>query len=184
MHNLFQIMLRNGYSQLPEVVRNFHEARLGHFDGEVEVSGGAGWGATFLRKLAGLPDPMPRAPAVVKVLRTEVQERLLRQFGPSQFASRLSRVNKQNLLREEFGLFTFYFTLSAGQQRIHWRCVSWSLAGIPMPDSLAPDVDAWEGADEQGRYLFHVAIDMPMVGRLLAYEGWLTIVTAKTAASG
>lgn len=183
MHNLFQLVLRSSYQNLPEVVRHCHEARLGHFEGEVEVSGSMGLLARLLRRLAGLPGPAARSAAVIKVLRSEVRERLLRQFGAAAFSTSLSRVHKQNLLREDYGLFTFFFTLSVREQQLRWQCVGWSMAGIPLPDSLAPDVDAYEATDASGRLLFKMAIEMPGVGLLLGYEGWLTVVTARTVAA-
>jgi hypothetical protein len=183
MLNLFHIILRNGYDTLPPVVQHFHEARLGHFEGEVVVTGGNGLLARLLRKLGDLPAPKGTTPLVFKIIRTEVRERWLRQFGEAEFASTFTRVNKQNLLCENFGLLRFYYTLNVKDQRINWHCVNWSLAGIPLPDGLSPDVEAWEGSSAEGRYQFKVNIHVPLVGHLLGYAGSLTVVTATTPAT-
>jgi hypothetical protein len=183
MINLFQIILRSSYDALPPVVRHFHEARLGHFDGNVVVTGSNSVLARLLRKLGDLPEPKGASPLVFKLIRTEVQERWLRQFGAAEFASTFTRVHKQNLLCENAGMFRFYYTLNVKDQRIHWHCVSWSLLGIPLPDGLSPDVEAWEGSTAEGHYQFKVNIQLPLVGHLLGYEGELVITTAATAAT-
>jgi hypothetical protein len=177
--NLFQLMLRNTYDLLPAVVRQVHEVRLGHFEGEATITGANTGLARLVRRLGGLPPPNGKTNLVCKIIRSEFRERWLRKFGAIEQASTLTRLGKQNLLCENFGLLSFYFTLAVQEQRLYWHCVGWSMAGIPLPDGLSPDVDAWEGCDEHGRYQFHVHIRMPLVGHLLGYEGWFVPAVAE-----
>ena len=48
----------------------------------------------------------------------------------------------------------------------------WSLFGIPLPPALAPFGAAYESA-EDGRFHFHVEINLPVIGPIVAYRGWL-----------
>ena len=171
--NLFQLILRQPYQSLPPAVLHFHEPRLAHFEGKASVKGSQGLLARLLRKLGGFPAPAKDEVAItVKVIRSESQERWLRKFGDSQFSSALSRINSENVLSENFGLFRFKFSLSVRDNRIHWNPVGWSFAGIPM-DMFTPDVTAWEGVDANGNYAFAVKVDFPLVGVLMDYAGWL-----------
>ncbi|HTQ99257.1 MAG TPA: DUF4166 domain-containing protein [Candidatus Acidoferrum sp.] len=174
MTNVFQLILRENYQQLPEVVRRFHETRLGQFSGKATVKGSTGLLARALRKLAGFPPPSANEMAVtVRVIRSEVQERWLRQFGDAQFSSALQRVNRQNLLCENFGMFSFYFSLSVRGDGIHWQFERWDFAGIPMPELLSPEVEARESVDADGRYAFTTLVEFPLIGVLMDYAGWL-----------
>lgn len=181
MHPLFQLILRDQYPKLPPVVHHFHEARLAQFDGKVEVKGSNGVMAKLLRKLSGFPSPAAGELALtVKVIRSEVQERWSRSFNDGQFSSTLSRINRTNLLREDFGLFNFCYTLRVRNERIVWQLERWSFAGIPMLDELI-ELTAWEGANADGKYCFAVKVQFPLVGVLIDYSGWLAIPEPRTA---
>lgn len=181
MHPLFQLILRDQYQKLPAVIHRFHEARLAQFEGKAEVKGSNGFMARMLRKVGGFPSPASEASLTVKVIRTEVQERWLRSFNNTQFSSTLTRVNRTNLLCEDFGLFNFFYTLRVRNERIVWQLERWSFAGIPMLDSLV-EVTASEGVTPEGNYSFAVKMEFPLVGVLLDYTGWLVIPESRTAA--
>jgi hypothetical protein len=46
---------------------------------------------------------------------------------------------------------------------------------VTLPRGLAPDLEAWEG-ERDGRYDFAVEVRLPLVGRLVRYEGLLDLV--------
>ena len=48
----------------------------------------------------------------------------------------------------------------------------WDVLGLPMPRWLMPQVISGEHADDS-RFHFLVDISVPMLGRLVRYEGWL-----------
>ncbi len=173
MNNLFQLILRERYRELPAAVQHFHEVRIGQFTGKAEVKGATGVLARMLRKLAGFPAPAAETSLTLKVIRSEVQERWLRNFGGTQFSSTLTRFNRQNVLSENFGMLRFNYTLSVRDAGIHWQVVSWNFAGIPMPDSFGPDVVARESVNADGKYQFSVTVEFPFIGMLMEYSGWL-----------
>lgn len=181
MHPLFQLILRDQYQKLPAVMHRFHEARIAQFEGKAEVKGANGFMARLLRKVGGFPPPASETDLTLKVIRTEVQERWLRSFNNTQFSSSLTRVNRTNLLCEDFGLFNFYYTLRVRNERIVWQLERWSFAGIPMLDELV-EVTASEGITAEGNYSFAFKLQFPLVGVLLDYSGWLVIPESRKAA--
>lgn len=54
----------------------------------------------------------------------------------------------------------------------HWRCVDIRLRDIPFPDWLLPRTTAYKRI-EDGKYRFHVAISLPVIGQVLCYNGLL-----------
>lgn len=175
MNNIFQTILRNNYAILPPVVRRFHEARIGSYDGYADVTGAPGKLATTLRRLCALPQPGKQIKVNVKVIRTEVEERWLRQWGDAQFSSTLRRVSKGNMLSENLGMVKFLFALGANEEHLRWRLLDWSIAGIPMPASLGPEIEAFERVDDNGNYRFTVKVSFTGIGELVSYEGYLEV---------
>ena len=173
MNTLFQLILRDQYRQLPAPVQHFHEVRIGNFTGKAVVKGANGVLARLLRRLSGFPAPAAETDLTVKVIRSEVQERWLRNFGGTQFSSTLTRLRRQNVLCEDFGLFRFSFTLSVRDEGIHWQIIRWNFAGIPMPDSVGPEVLVRESVNADGKYQFNVNVEFPLIGMLMDYSGWL-----------
>ena len=174
MNNIFMLILREQYRSLPPAIQRFHEVRMGQFSGTAVVKGASGWLARAVRRIAGFPAPTGETPLTVKVIRSEVQERWLRQFGKSHFSSTLTRVFSQNVLCENFGMLRFYFSLSVRDGGIHWQLVSWNFAGIPMPDSFGPEVEVRESVNAEGQYQFSVLVEFPLIGTLMEYSGTLT----------
>lgn len=174
MINVFQLILREQYPHLPEVVRRFHETRLGEFTGKATIKGGKGLMVRALRKIGGFPAPAEGEVALkIRVIRSEVQERVQRQFGEVQFSSVFTRINRQNLLSEDFGMFRFYFSLRALRNGIEWQFERWDFAGIPMPELLSPDAEITETVGEDGKYTFAVLVKFPIIGILMDYAGSL-----------
>ena len=48
----------------------------------------------------------------------------------------------------------------------------WSVLGLPLPLALAPRSPAREW-EEDGKFHFDVPIDVPLLGRVIHYRGWL-----------
>jgi hypothetical protein len=175
MITIFQTILRDRYQVLPAVVRRFHEARLGSFDGRVDITGAPGWLATRLRRLFSLPQPGNQLNMNVKVIRTETEERWLRQWGNVQFSSTFNRVRKGNMLSENLGMVKFFFDLGASEEFLRWRLLEWNFAGLPLPLFLAPEIEVHEGVDESGKYRFSVKVNYLGIGELVTYHGSLDV---------
>ena len=48
----------------------------------------------------------------------------------------------------------------------------WTLFGLPLPRTLMPRGDSYE-AEADGKFCFHVAIALPLIGPVVSYDGWL-----------
>lgn len=105
-------------------------------------------------------------------------ERWTRDFGGSRFSSTLSA--EGNRLVERFGPFRFSFSLSAADGVLGMAITSWSLGPVRLPKFLAPCSPAreWEAG---GLFHFDVPIDLPLVGRVIRYRGWIDPSTASQA---
>jgi hypothetical protein len=97
-------------------------------------------------------------------------ERWTRDFGGSRFSSSLSAVGSQ--IVERFGPLRFTFKLSAVDGELAMSMTKWSLGPIRLPNWLAPRSPAreWEA---DGLFHFDVPIELPLVGRVIRYHGWL-----------
>jgi len=77
--------------------------------------------------------------------------------------------------RERVGPFDIALGVDLQDGGWRWRQRAWRVFGCPLPTWLAPRIDAGKGF-EDGQYRFDVAIDLPLVGRVLAWEGRLRLV--------
>ena len=48
---------------------------------------------------------------------------------------------------------------------------------LPLPRFLTPNTSASADVDREGRYRFDVTIELPFIGRLVGYSGWLAAPT-------
>ncbi|PSJ43665.1 saccharopine dehydrogenase [Sphingomonas deserti] len=117
-------------------------------------------------------------PAGEHALHVTVRERngeeiWTRDFGGRRFESMLKE--RGGLLVEHFGLLRFGFDLPLGDDGgLKMVMRRWWLGPMRLPLAIAPKAPAREWA-EDGRFCFDVAIALPLVGLVVAYEGWLEV---------
>lgn len=75
-------------------------------------------------------------------------------------------------IEERFGPLAFILQMAAHETGIDMRIAGGRLLGIPLPLFLLPRTNATERADGN-RHLFDVSVDLPLLGRLVRYHGWL-----------
>jgi hypothetical protein len=97
-------------------------------------------------------------------------ERWTREFGGSRFSSTLRA--EGNHLVERFGPLRFIFSLSTSDGGLAMEITGWRLGSIRLPNFLAPRSPAreWEA---EGLFHFDVPIDLPLIGRVVRYRGWI-----------
>jgi hypothetical protein len=78
---------------------------------------------------------------------------------------------RQGRLVERFGPFALALDVCASPVGLDLVSNGAWLLGVPLPTRLCPQVAATERVDA-GRFCFEVAIDLPLVGRLIRYHGW------------
>ncbi len=98
-----------------------------------------------------------------------------RDFGGRCFRSRLSADG--DALVERFGALRFHFHLPVTDGGLTMVMTGWSVFGLPLPLVLAPRSRAREW-EEGGRFCFDVPIDLPWLGRVVRYRGWLEVDSA------
>lgn len=161
------------FTALPDAVRAMHSV-CGDAGaaGEAVVARGASPLARLVAVIMGFPPAGTHALHVAFVERDGV-EHWTRTFGAKSFTSHLSA--RDGRLVERFGLLRFRFDLPSGQHGLEMQIVGWSCCGIPLPLSLAPRGVAREW-QEEGRFHFDVPIALPLIGTVVHYRGWLTMV--------
>jgi hypothetical protein len=168
--NAFQACLGGALDALPETVRHAHVGAI-RLNGYARVSRG-GLIANLLANVMGLPPTAERV--AMSVEGDHLPDRMIwnRRFGRRKFKS-CFRLRRGRLI-ESLGPFRLQLRLEVREQRLQYVLERVTLLGISVARSLAPSLEAWEG-ERDGRYDFAVEVRLPMIGRLVRYEGLLDL---------
>lgn len=172
MQALFQQLLGPAFDSLPEAVRQLHSIRgRGIHSGRATISRGTNPVANLFAMIAGLPATAKDVETTVEFIADQHAETWNRNFGGARMTSRLTAHDGQ--LGERLGPLQFRFAIEVREAAIHWRTIGVRLFGIlPLPATWFADVHCRE-REHDGRYEFLVKASMPVIGRLIRYEGWL-----------
>jgi hypothetical protein len=99
-----------------------------------------------------------------------------RRFARGHMRSVLDRDMESAHLLERLGPVTLRFQLHHDANGIDWDLKRVSACGLPMPRAWFGQVLSRSSAHD-GRYAFAIDTRLPLVGRLVAYRGWLEIVS-------
>jgi hypothetical protein len=170
--NAFLACLGNAFDRLPETVRRAHVGKI-RLNGHARVMRGGAF-ACALANTMGLPAASDRTEMTVEGDHLPDRMMWTRRFGARKFAS-CFRLHRGRLV-ESVGPFHLQLRLEVRDHRLRYVLERVTLFGLPVPRSLAPDLEAWEG-EREGRYDFAVEVRLPFIGRLVRYEGLLDLVT-------
>lgn len=169
---LYADLLGADLTRLPEPLRAIHErGGTATYRGAVDVRCGTGLLARLFARAAKLP-PRYAGAIDVEIAAADHAERWTRRFGPHVMRSRL-RLHR-GCLRERLGPAGFDFVLEAIAATIRWRVVRARVCGVPLPASWFAGVGAVESADGK-LYRFDVRADLPGIGLVVHYAGWLDV---------
>lgn len=173
---LFPALLGERWHQLAMPVQQMH-GNAPHVlaRGAADVEGATNLPVRWLRCLLGLPEPGLQQLLEVTIERRGTREIWTRRFASKQMRSVLDRVTNSPLLSERLGPITLHFELLRDDKFIDWQLRSAHMFGLPLPRALFGNVLSRSGAQD-GRYAFHIDTRLPLLGRLVAYRGWLEIV--------
>ncbi|WP_426662086.1 DUF4166 domain-containing protein [Rhodanobacter aciditrophus] len=157
----------------PEVQRMHAEGRIVQASGEADVEGETHWLARLLRRLLTLPGPGAGQAIAVTIERHPTHECWSRRFLRGSMHSTLHAGN-DGQLHERLGPATLRFALQRDGDAIDWQLLGVRLLGLPLPRALSGTVLSRSGMRD-GRYVFDIDARLPLVGRLVAYRGWLEI---------
>jgi hypothetical protein len=171
---LFPALLGDdAWHALPPAVRVMHgaTARL-EARGVADVAGAGHLLARCLRRLLGLPAPGAQQALALTIERRGTRETWTRRFPGRTMQSVLDRRPHSPLLYERLGPARLGFVLCRDGDAINWQLRSLHVLGLPLPRALRGRVLSRSGLRE-GRYHFRVDVQLPLLGRLIAYDGWL-----------
>jgi len=170
---LFPMLLGSEWNALDAPVRRMHgDAPHLHARGEADVGGAANIAARVLRRIVGLPMPGMRRLLEFSIERKGPSEIWKRNFSGSAMCSVLD--SSGGCLRERLGPMAFLFDLRRDGDAIDWQLRGTRLLGIPLPRRMTGNVLSRSGS-RNGRYTFEVDVQMPLIGTLVSYRGWLEI---------
>jgi len=183
---LYPGIMGAGWNNLDQRLQRFHSAEIPRCArGKFQIRHGTGEWARFLARLLRLPREGNDVPAMLWVrgggvppsgpFATEIWERSFagQKFVSYQYASR------SGLLAERFALFELLFRLEAAGQSLVFVPAGVALALGPirmrLPARLSPQVSACVSSsnDYSERLIVFVSVKFPMVGMVLAYEGFI-----------
>ncbi|HUA80923.1 MAG TPA: DUF4166 domain-containing protein [Dyella sp.] len=174
---LFPSLLGNTWHELPDPVRRMHGACARIVArGKADVGGDNTLLARMARRLLGLPPPGPEQSVEVCIERVRTHETWTRRFALGRMQSTLRHDAKATHLLERLGPVTLRFALCPDAHGVEWRLNGAWLLGVPIPYRWLGAVRSHSGVRD-GRYAFTVDARMPCIGHLVAYNGWLEIVT-------
>jgi len=168
---LFRRILGTRFDQLPVALQRVHESRTaGRFSGRCDIIRGESWAARILAYMAALPHPGDDVAIGVDIVCELGDETWTRRFGRNLMQSRLTE--RHGRLVERLGPVRLTFVLEIVEGTIVWTIVNAHVLGVRLPLSWFRKVTAKE-AVEAGRYTFDVRAELPRVGLLIHYRGWL-----------
>ena len=174
---LFPALLKQTWHDLPRSVRAMHgSAPRILARGKADVDGDGNAILCTLRYLLKLPFPGPEQAVEVCIERQGHHETWIRRFARGQMQSTLRHDATATHLLEQLGPVTLRFALQPDSYGVAWRLNGARVFGIPVPRSWLGTVLSHSG-ERDGRYAFTVDAQLPWIGRLVAYRGWLEIVT-------
>ena len=169
--SLYRRMLGPDFSALPAKVRELHDIGTGAtWSGRASVERGRSPIARLAARLAGLPPSAEDVPLVVSLTPDGTGEIWRRRFGDHIFQSH--QRPGDGVILEKVGPATLHLRPSGGPDGLSLTLVGTEVFGVRIPSILLARVTTREH-EQQGRYVFEVAADLPFVGLLVRYRGWL-----------
>lgn len=172
---IYRRVLGPAFDMLPDKVRQLHDSTAERrWQGHASVQRGRGLMANLIAKLIGFPPSANHVPVTVHFAPYGNGERWTRTFGERVFHSHqsLGTGRNEHLIVERFGVVAVALALMMKNDRLYLVPRRWSVLGIPLPLNSLPSGDSFE-TQRNGRFCFDVDIRLPLIGRVVAYQGVL-----------
>lgn len=161
---------------LPAPIRTLHDnVSRARWSGRAEIIGSSNLLAFIAARIVGIPRAARDVDVTVEFDVRDGVERWLRAFAGRPFVS-LQHAGEgadTGTVVERFGALSFALRNTLNSEGLSQEIAAAYVLGIRLPRFLWPRVHARERIDEQGRFTFDVGIAVPILGRLVAYKGWL-----------
>ena len=172
---LYRRLLGEAYERLAPSIQALHDITAAtHFHGQATVTRGNNILAQKIANLFGFPHAASGVPVTVTLTPAAGREIWTRNFAGRSFTSTQEQGQGYfaGLNVERFGPLAFGLAMVERQGQLHLILRRWSAFGIALPRWLAPRNQAFEH-DAGGRFNFSVDISLPLIGRLVKYQGYL-----------
>jgi hypothetical protein len=185
---LYQKLLGECWSELDRTVQRLHASTMPvHAAGVFRVSAGSTWLARILARLMGLPRPAEAVDVRLVVTAQGDAEEWRRTFARQPLVS-LQASRSDGLLLERMGRVETRFRLKVVDGALIYESVSAAFClgrlRLRLPRWLSPRVTASERlAGEEEQLEVSVEVRLPLLGRLIAYEGRLTLIESRVEIS-
>lgn len=172
---LFARVMGPDFANLPEVTRRLHRGRPAVLaDGEAAVVGAKNAVGRLMAKLFGLPSEASRVPVRVLIESRDGREHWTRFFDGRPMRSVMQRAG-DGVVEERFGPVAIRMVLVARPDGLDMVRSSGRIGFVPLPKVLLPTIKAEERTEGTRRHRFDVEIGLPVIGRLVAYRGYLEL---------
>ncbi len=174
---------RDACAVLPAPIRALHDnVSRARWSGRADIVGAANPLAFIAARIVGIPRAARDVDVTVEFEARDGVERWRRSFAGRPFVS-LQQAGEgadAGTVIERFGALAFALRNTLDGEGLSQEIAAAYVLGIRLPRFLWPRVHARERVDAQGRFTFDVGIAVPLLGRLVAYKGWL-MPTSKAA---
>ena len=175
---LYERILGRDFDALPGTVRAMHDVR-GRLvaEGRCRVQGPTSFLLSIVSSVFGLPSTSGDVAVRIEMVEVANGEKWTRWMGRDRFCSLLAQARGRHAhcLTEQFGLFKFFFDVPVDASGLCMVLARMTCAGVPVPRVFWPRVRARERCVDD-RFRFDVSIEVPRLGRLVAYSGWFCVV--------
>lgn len=164
------------FDALPEAIRALHDRRVEkRFEGMATIRRSYGLFGHLIGRVFGLPHAGEGIPTSVRITRIEDGETWERRFGDQVLRSHLSlpRDGKPGRITERFGSVSFDIDLDARLGRLYYPVGRARIGWLQLPRFLTPRSDTVEHLTGDDSFYFSVKVELPFIGHLVTYEGWL-----------
>jgi hypothetical protein len=172
---LYRRIAGEAFAKLPPAVQALHAfTGRAQYEGRAEIKGAANPLAALVAAVFAFPRAGKDVPVHVELEDRNGTEVWIRTFGGHKLRSTQAagRGRYDGLIVERFGPTAFGMAVVVEEGRLALVLRRWDILGVPLPRLPMPRVAASEHADD-GRFHFSVDIGLPLLGRLVRYEGWL-----------
>ncbi len=181
--SMYGQIIGDDYERLPPLVRNMHEVKGRHTArGRGRVERGSNFAARRLADFLGMPPEAADIPVETTFSLEQGAETITRNYNGAILITRQAIAKSRPadgtaLLLEQFGPVALFIALEGTEEGITFHLRRCSLLGLRLPQKLSPRLVARERVRD-GRYHYFVRIELPLVGKLIEYEGLLELEKA------
>lgn len=169
--NALQKHLSDRFLELDELIQKAHIGTI-KLKGLASVKRGNAL-ASLMCTVLGFPKNSDQCP--LEVLAEHKTEKMVwrRNFDGQVMVSHFSLAGPY--LQESLGMIRMLMKLTVQNGRLVYGLVKTKMLGISLPRFLSPSLTAYEHEDEN-KYIFSVEVSLPIIGRLIKYEGRLDLI--------